>query len=178
MTFRHPQNHPCSFTVDVLLVHQLLTQDCSPCEYARDRCRRHLLIPSGVHFSTGLFPEIIVPRGHAAPYSNSQSGVETPFFTVGPFASTDTPFPGTAGDLDLFTDMEISGLVRIGLLKPPVAGTHDPHAASPASKVEPASSSRKQDCRDSPGHWCPVSAAAGSHEDLGKSEHEREAAHK
>ena len=31
MTFRHPHNHPWSFTADVLLVHQLLAQDCSPC---------------------------------------------------------------------------------------------------------------------------------------------------
>ena len=30
MTFRHPRNHPCSFTADVLLVHQLLARDCSP----------------------------------------------------------------------------------------------------------------------------------------------------
>ena len=36
MTFQHPQNHPCSFTADVLLVHQLLTRDCSLREYMRD----------------------------------------------------------------------------------------------------------------------------------------------
>ena len=178
MTFRHPHNHPCSFTADVLLVCQLLALDCSLHEYMRDRCCRHLLIPRGVHFSTSLIPEIMVPCGHAAPYSNPQSGVEAPFFTVGPFTSTDTLFPSVAGDLDLFTDMEISSLVRVGLLKPPIAGTHDPHAASPASKVEPASSFRKQDRRDSPSCWHPVSMAAGSHEDLCKSEHECEAAHK
>ena len=85
----------------------------------------------------------MVPRGHSAPYSDPQSGVEAPFFTVGPFASTDTLFPGIAGDLDLFTDMEISGLVRIGLLKPPITGTRNTHAASHASKMESASSSRK-----------------------------------
>ena len=61
MTFRHPQNHPCSFTEDVLLVRQLLARDYSPCEFERDRCHRHLLIPRGVHFSTDLFPQIIVP---------------------------------------------------------------------------------------------------------------------
>ena len=144
----------------------------------RNRCRRCLLIPRGVHFSTGLIPELIVPRGHAAPYSDPQSGAEALFFTMGPFASTDMLFPGAAGDLDLFTDMEISGLVRVGLLKPPIAGTCDPHPASPASKVEPASSFKKQDRRDSPSCRHPVSAAAGSHEDLGKSEHECEAARK
>ena len=72
--------------------------------------------------------------------------------------------------------MEISSLVKVGLLKPSIAGTRDPHAASPASKVEPASSLKKQDRRDSPSHRCPVSVAAGSHEDLGKSEHEHDAA--
>ena len=62
---------------------------------------------------------------------------------MGLFTSTDMLFPGAAGDLDLFTDIKVSSLVRIGLLKPPITGTWDPHAASPASKVEPASSSRK-----------------------------------
>ena len=66
-----------------------------------------------------------------------------PIFNVGPFASTDTLFTGTAGDLDLYTDMEISGLVRIGLLKPPITSTRDPPTAPPASKAEPVSSSRK-----------------------------------
>ena len=97
---------------------------------------------------------------------------------MGPFASTDTLFPSTAADLDLFTDKEISGLVRVGLLKPPIAGTRDPHAPPPASKVEPASSSRKQDCSGSPSCHHPVTVAAGSQEDLGKSEHECEAARK
>ena len=97
MTFRHPHNHPWSFTADVLLVRQLLARDCSPHEYARDRHCRHLLIPRGVHFSTGLIPEIIVPCGHAAPYSDPQSGVEAPFFTMGPFTSTDTLFPAQLG---------------------------------------------------------------------------------
>ena len=75
-----------------------------------------------------------------APYSNPQSGVVPPFFTVGPFASTDTLFPGTAGDLDLFTDMEISGLVCVGLLKPPIT-VHtiltQPHLPRRWSKLHP-----------------------------------------
>ena len=61
MTFRNPQNHPASFTADVLLLHQLLAQDCSPREYAEDRCRRYLIIPWGLHFSSNLFPQIIFP---------------------------------------------------------------------------------------------------------------------
>ena len=94
---------------------------------------------------------------------------------MGPFASTDTLFPGAAGDLDLYTDMEISGLVKVGLLEPSIVSTRDPHTASSASKVETALSIKKRDNRDSPSCRRPVSAAAGSHEDLSKSEHERDA---
>ena len=113
MAFRHPHNHPWSFTTDVLLVCQLLARDCSLREHMWDKCRRRVLIPQGVHFSTNIIPEIEVPRGHSAPYYNPQTGVEAPFFTMGPFASTDTLFPGAHGDLDLYTDMEISGLDHI-----------------------------------------------------------------
>ena len=178
MTFRHPHNHPWSFTTDVLLVCQLLARDCSPREHAQDRRRRHVLIPQGVHFSTNIIPEIEVPHGHSAPYYNPQTGVEAPFFTMGPFTSTDTLFPGAPGDLDLYTDMEISGLVKVGLLEPSIASTQDPHTVSSASKAETALSVKKQDDRDSPGCQRPVSAAAGSREDLNKSEQEREAARK
>ena len=164
--------------MDVLLVCQLLARDCSPREYAQDRRSRHLLIPRGVHFSTSLIPEIVVPRGHAAPYSNPRSGVEAPFFTVGPFASTDTLFPGAAGDLDLYMDMEISGLVKVGLLEPSITSTRDPHTASSASKVETAPSIKKRDNRDSPSCRRPVSVAAGSHKDLSKLEHVHDAARK
>ena len=146
MTFRHPCNHPCSFTVDVLLVHQLLTQDCTQHEYEEDGRHRRLLIPRGVHFSEDLFPQITVPQAHAEPFPDPQSGIVPPFFNMGPFASTDTLFTSTAGDLDLFTDMEISGLVRVGFLKPPIASKCD----TPAAPMEPASSSRKRDHRDSP----------------------------
>ena len=72
-----------------------------------------LLIPRGVHLSTNIVPEIEVPRGHSAPYYNPRTGVEAPFFTMGPFASTDTLFPSTPGDLD----MEISCLKNVGLLE-------------------------------------------------------------
>ena len=69
-----------------------------------------ILIPRGVHFSANIIPEIEVPRGHSAPYYNPRTGVEAPFFTMGPFTSTDTLFPSAPGDLDLYMDMEISGL--------------------------------------------------------------------
>ena len=143
-----------------------------------DRCRRCLLIPRGVHFSANIVPEIKVPRGHSAPYCNPRSGVEAPFFIMGPFTSRDTLFPGTPGDLDLYTDMEISGLEKVGLVDPSIMCTQDPHTSSSASKVETTLSIKKRDNRDSPGCRCPVSMAAGSHEDLSKSEHERDAAHK
>ena len=174
MTFQHPRNHPCSFTVDVLLVHQLLAQDCTPREYEKDRRRRRLLIPRGVHFSEDLFPKITVPQAHVEPFPDPQSGIVPPIFNMGHFTSTDTLFTGAAGDLDLFTDMEISGLVRVGLLKPPTASICD----TPAAPIEPASSSGKQDHRDSPDRHrhCLVSTAAGSHDDLDRSEHECEAA--
>ena len=119
MTFWNPQNHPTFFTADVLLVRQLLTRDFPPHEHMTDKCRRRLLIPRGVHFSTDLLPHIMVPHGHAAPYSDPRSGAEAPFFTMGPFASMDTLFPGAAGDLDLFTDMEVTTLTQLGVLKSP-----------------------------------------------------------
>ena len=175
MTFCHAHNHPWSFTTDVLLVRQLLARDCSLREHTWDRCCRHVVIPRGVHFSANIIPEIKVPRGHSAPYYNPRTGVEAPFFTMDPFTSTDTLFPGTPGDLDLYTDMEISGLENIGLLEPSITNARDPHTVSSASKAEAAPSIKKRDDRDSPGCQHPVSAAAGSHEDLEKSEHDREA---
>ena len=143
MTFWNPQNHPTSFTADVLLVHQLLARDCSPREYVEDRCCRCLIIPRGLHFSSDLFPQIIVPHDHTAPYHNSRSGGEAPFFTVGPFMSMDMLFPGTAGDLDLFTDEEVIALTCVGVLKSPITGTSNPHVPSPAPRMEPDSSTRK-----------------------------------
>ena len=174
MTFWHAHNHPWSFTMDTLLVRQLLARDCFPCEYVWDRRCRRLLIPRGVHFSTSLIPEIVIPCGHVAPYCNPRSGVEAPFFTMGPFTSTYTLFPSAPGDLDLYTDMEISGLEKVGLLKPSISRTRDPHSSS-ASKAETAPFIKKRD-RDSPHRRHPVSTAAGSREDLSKSEHERDAA--
>ena len=172
MTFRNPQNQPASFRTDVLLVCQLLTRDCSARKYVENRNNRHLIIPRGLHFSIELFPQIVIPRNHIAPYRDPRTGVEAPFFTVGPFASSDTLFPGTAGDLDLFTDGEVYALRHIGALKSPITVTSNPHASTPASRVEPDSSTRKCSRRDSLRHRRPVSSAAGSAEDLGKLEYE------
>ena len=62
---------------------------------------------------------------------------------MGPFASTDTLFPSAPGDLDLYTDMEISSLEKVGLLEPSIWHTRDPHTSSSASKVETALSIKK-----------------------------------
>ena len=84
-------------------------------------------------------------------------------------------FPSAVGDLDLFTDEEVATLTHLGVLKSPISGTSNPHVSSPASRVEPGSSTRKRGYGGSPSHRHPVSAAAGSCEDLGKLEHECEA---
>ena len=97
---------------------------------------------------------------------------------MGPFPSTDTLFPGAPGDLDLYTDMEISSLEKVRLLEPSIMSAQDPQAVSSASKAETAPSIKKWDDRDSPGRWHPVSAVARSREDLNKSEHECKAARK
>ena len=173
MTFRNPQNQPASFGADILLVCQLLTQDCSPREYVENRSNRRLIIPRGLHFSMDLFAQIVIPRNHAVPYCNSRTGLEAPFLAVGPFTSTDTLFPSTAGDLDLFTDEEVYALSHIGALKSPITVTSNPHISTPASRVEPNLSTRKHSQRDSRRRRRPVSSAAGSAEDLGKSEYER-----
>ena len=178
MTFRHPQNHPCYFPIDALLVRQLLARDSSAREHALDKRRRRILIPRGVHLSSNVIPEIEVPHCHSAPYYNHQTGVEAPFFTMGPFARTDTLFPGVPGDLDLYTDMEIFCLKNIGMLEQSVTSARDPRTAPSSSKAEAAPSVKKREDKDSPRRRRSVSAAAGSREDLDKSEHEREAERK
>ena len=178
MTFRHPQNHLWSFPIDALLVCQLLARDSSAREHALDKRRRRILIPRGVHLSSNIIPEIEVPRCHSAPYYNHQTGVDVPFFTMGPFARTDTLFPGVPRDLDLYTDMEIYCLKNIGILEQSVTSTQDPHTASSSSKAEAAPSIKKREDKDSPRCRRSVSGAAGSHKDLDKSEHEHEAERK
>ena len=86
--------------------------------------------------------------------------------TVGPFANTDTLFPGAAGDLELFTDEEVIALSNVGVLKSATAGTSTPKLPSLASHMEPDSSTRRRDHRDSLSHRHPVTAVAGSCEDL------------
>ena len=175
MTFWNPQNQPASFHADVLLVHQLLVRDCSPCEYVENKHNRHLIIPRGLHFSSDLFPQIVIPHDHTAPYRDPRTGMEAPLFTVGPFASTDMLFPSAPGYLDLFTNEEVYTLARSGSVKSPITGTPNLNIPTPASRIEPGSSTRKRSHKDSPKCKRPVSLAVGSLEDLGKLEYERAA---
>ena len=51
----------------------------------------------------------------------------------------DTLFPGTAGDLELFTDKEVIALSNVGVLKSTITGMSTPKLPSLASKMEPDS---------------------------------------
>ena len=179
MNFRSLENHPVSFNADGLLVHQLLMRDCPLHEYMMERCHGCFLVPRGLHFLPNLFPHILIPRNHVTPYRDPQMGEDVPFATIGPFVSTDTLFPGSAGDPDLYTDEEVIVLMIAWVFKSLISGRSTPKLPSLACKVESDSSTRKWDHRSSTwSHKCPVSAAAGSCEDLDKSEHEHEATRK
>ena len=189
MTFRSQQNHPVSFTGDGLLVHQLLVWDCPQHEYMMDRHHGCLLIPGGMHFPPDLFPQIVVPRNHVTPYRVPKTGEDAPFVTVGPFASKDTLFHGAASNLELYTAEEVITLRNAGIFKSSNTSQSTPKLPSLASlgqalsspldskpttcspKVEPDSSSKKRDYKNSPkSHKYPVSTAAGSCADLEKSQ--------
>ena len=110
-------------------------------------------------------------------YRDPRMGEDVPFATIGPFTSTDTLFPGSAGDPDLYTDEEVIVLMNAGVFKSLIPSPSTPKLPSLARKVESDSSTRKRDHQSSPqSHKCPVSLAVGSCEDLDKSEHEHEAA--
>ena len=150
MTFRSQQNHHISFTVDGFLVRQSPMQDCPLHEHVMDRCHGCLLIPRGVHFLPDLFPQIIIPCNHVTSYRDPQMGEDAPFVTVGPFMSTDTLFYDSAGDLELYTSEEVVALRNPRVLKSSSTGPSTPKLPSLTSKVEPDSSTRKQDQRSSP----------------------------
>ena len=89
-----------------------------------------LLIPRGVQFLPNLFPQILIPHNHAAPYRNPQMGEDAPFVTIGPFAGMDTLFHGTAGDLDLYMAEEVVTLKNTGVFKSSI--TELPTATPPS----------------------------------------------
>ena len=150
MNFRSPENHPVSFNADGLLVHQLLAWDCPLHKYVMERCHGCLLIPRGVHFSPKLFPQILIPCNHVTPYRDPWMGEDVPFVTVGPFASMDTLFPGSAGDPDLYTDKEVVVLMNTRVFKSSISGLSTPKLPSLTRKVESDSSTGKRDHRSSP----------------------------
>ena len=78
-----------------------------------------LLIPRGMHFSPGLFPEIVILHNHMGPLVDSTTWQEVPFQTIGPFRAIDTIFPSFPGDLELFTAEEVAKLKELGVLNPP-----------------------------------------------------------
>ena len=143
MNFRSPQNHPVSFNVDGLLVHQLLTWDCPLHKYVIKRCHGCLLVPRGVHFSPNLFPQILIPCNHVTPYRDPQMGEDVPFVTISTFTSTDTLFHGSAGDPDLYMDEEVIVLMNARVFKSSISSPSTPKLPSLTRKVESDSSTRK-----------------------------------
>ena len=71
-----------------MVICQLLAQDCSECEYERTSHGGCLLIPRGVHFGQKLFPEIVILRNHATPYSDP-----TTFYDCGAFQQHEPTVP-------------------------------------------------------------------------------------
>ena len=165
-------------------------------EYVLATHNRHLLISRGVQFPQELFPEIVALHNHAEPYCDPKTRKEAPFMTIGPFASRDMLFHGIAGDLEVYTTEEVITLRNVGIFKsssstsqtklPSLASLSQalssptsPKVAPHSPKIEPDVSSRKWDHKNSSkNHKCPVSAAAGSHADLEKSEQECKADHR
>ena len=155
-----------------------------------------------MQFGKELFPQIVVPWNQAAPYQDLHTGKEAPFITVGPFCSTDTLFLGVTGGFQLYTTEEVvrlrsTGIVRtspapcfpssmlsslasLPQIQPVPATLGLPKISTGSPKVEPDSSSRRQEDMSSwKGHKHPVSVAAGSSASLEKSdEWDRDVGHK
>ena len=111
-------NHPVTFMVLDMVVHQLLALDCLECDYARMSHGGHLIIPRGTQFRSKLYPEIVIPRNHGALYPDPTTGQEAPSMTEGPFCGSDLLFPGVARDWQLYTAQEVMHLRNAGVLNP------------------------------------------------------------
>ena len=119
MTPCHTQNHTYAMVTTNMIVRRLLSlPHCEPVD-RRQTIGGRLLIPRGVQFGPTLFPEIVIPRNHAAPPVDPVLQQEAPFQTIGPFRAVDTIFPSFPGDLDLFTAEEVVKLKELGVLNPP-----------------------------------------------------------
>ena len=99
------------------MVCQLLTWDCTECEYMMTTCNGCLLILRGVQFPKDLFPEIVILHNHAAPYHDPITGKEAPFMTVGTLARRDMLFQSVAGDLELYTAEEVITLRNVDIFR-------------------------------------------------------------
>ena len=103
ITPHEPLIHAYAMVTSNMVVRRLLSlPNWEPAErkLTKDGC---LLIPRGVQFGPGLFPEIVIPCNHAGPLVNSTMWQEVLFWTIGPFRAIDTIFPSLPGDLELFT---------------------------------------------------------------------------
>ena len=93
MTPRHPQNHTYAMVTTNMIVRRLLSLPNWDPSNRRQTIGGRLLIPRGVQFGPGLFPEIVIPHNHAGPLFKSRMRQEVTLCTVGPFRAIDTIFP-------------------------------------------------------------------------------------
>ena len=85
MTPCHPLNHAYAMVTTNMIVRRLLSlPHCEPVDRRQNIGGRHL-IPRGVQFGPALFPEIVIPRNHAAPPFDPVAWQEALFWTIGPF---------------------------------------------------------------------------------------------
>ena len=124
MMILNPENHPAAILAGDMVLHQLLALNNPDPNYMRIPHGRHLLIPRGVHFSNYLFPEIVIPQNHAAPYIDPATRAEAPFISMGPFHTSDPLFMGVIGDYHLYTAQQILHLKSTGILNPRVPEGH------------------------------------------------------
>ena len=96
MTPHEPLNHAYSMVTNNMVVRRLLSLpnwDPSDRKQTKGGHLLILLIPRGVQFGPGLFPEIVIPHNHAGPLIDSITWQEVPFWTIGPFRAIDTILP-------------------------------------------------------------------------------------
>ena len=115
MTPCEPLNHTYAMVTSNMVVRRLLSlPNWEPVERKLTKGGR-LLIPRGVLFGPGMFPEIVILCNHAGPLIDSTTWQEVLFWTIGPFWAIDTIFPGLSGDLELFTTEEVAKLKELGI---------------------------------------------------------------
>ena len=118
MTPCEPSDHAYAMITSNMVVRRLLSlPNWEPADrkHTKGGC---LLIPRGVQFGPGFFPEIVIPHNHAGLLVDSVTWQEVPFQTIGPFRAIDTIFPSLPGDLELFTAKEVAKLKELRVLNP------------------------------------------------------------